>query len=175
MKLDVHYFAWLRERLGTGRETVETEADTVAELIEELRARDEGYAFAFSGHRCDPGRRRSGTGGVRRPARRRARGRVLPADDRGLERMEPVRVQEAAFDPGQELNAFTATVEGAGAVVSFSGITRDLVGGSLRTMEIEHYPGMTEKALAAIRDEAMDAVFPVGGDDPAPLRSAWCR
>jgi molybdopterin synthase catalytic subunit len=70
--------------------------------------------------------------------------------------MEPVRVQEAAFDPGQELNAFTATVEGAGAVVSFSGITRDLVGGTLRTMEIEHYPGMTEKALAAIRDEAMD-------------------
>jgi molybdopterin synthase catalytic subunit len=70
--------------------------------------------------------------------------------------MEPVRVQEAAFDPGQELNAFTATVEGAGAVVSFSGITRDLVGGTLRTMEIEHYPGMTEKALAAIRDEAME-------------------
>jgi molybdopterin synthase sulfur carrier subunit len=48
MKLDVHYFAWLRERLGTGRETVETEADTVADLIEELRARDEGYAHAFS-------------------------------------------------------------------------------------------------------------------------------
>ena len=48
MKLDVHYFAWLRERLGTGRETVETEAETVGELIEELRARDEGYAYAFS-------------------------------------------------------------------------------------------------------------------------------
>jgi molybdopterin converting factor subunit 1 len=48
MKLDIHYFAWLRERLGTGHETVETEADTVAELIEELRARDEGYAYAFS-------------------------------------------------------------------------------------------------------------------------------
>lgn len=48
MKIDVHYFAWLRERLGTGRETVETEAETVADLIEELRTRDEGYAFAFS-------------------------------------------------------------------------------------------------------------------------------
>jgi len=48
MKLDVHYFAWLRERLGTGRETVETEAETVGELIEELRARDDGYAYAFS-------------------------------------------------------------------------------------------------------------------------------
>jgi molybdopterin synthase catalytic subunit len=69
--------------------------------------------------------------------------------------MEPVRVQEAAFDPGQELNAFSATVPGAGAVVSFSGITRDLAEGSLDVMEIEHYPGMTEKALLSIRDEAM--------------------
>ncbi len=48
MKLDVHYFAWLRERVGTGRETVETEAVTVSDLIAELRARDEGYAYAFS-------------------------------------------------------------------------------------------------------------------------------
>jgi molybdopterin synthase sulfur carrier subunit len=48
MKLDIRYFAWLRERLGTGQETVETEAATVADLIEELRARDEGHAHAFS-------------------------------------------------------------------------------------------------------------------------------
>lgn len=69
--------------------------------------------------------------------------------------MEPVRVQEAPFDPGHELNAFSDTVHGAGAVVSFSGITRDVADGSLDAMEIEHYPGMTEKALAKIRDEAM--------------------
>jgi molybdopterin synthase catalytic subunit len=69
--------------------------------------------------------------------------------------MEPVRVQEAAFDPGHELNAFTDTVRGAGAVVSFSGITRDVADGSLNVMEIEHYPGMTEKALASIREDAM--------------------
>lgn len=70
--------------------------------------------------------------------------------------MDVVRVQDAAFDPGAELNAFTATVDGAGAVVSFSGITRDLAEGALNEMEIEHYPGMTEKALAAIRQEALD-------------------
>jgi molybdopterin synthase sulfur carrier subunit len=73
MKIDIHYFAWLRERLGTGHETVETEARTVAELIEELRARDEGYAYAFSDTERDPGRGRPGTGGVRRGARRCAR------------------------------------------------------------------------------------------------------
>ncbi|NKX45588.1 molybdopterin converting factor subunit 1 [Roseicyclus persicicus] len=48
MKLDIRYFAWLRERVGTAAEQVETEAATVADLIAELRARDEGYAYAFS-------------------------------------------------------------------------------------------------------------------------------
>ncbi len=48
MKLDIRYFAWLRERVGTASETVETTASTVGELVDELRARDEGYAFAFS-------------------------------------------------------------------------------------------------------------------------------
>lgn len=65
-----------------------------------------------------------------------------------------VRVQSDIFDPGAELNAFTAAVDGAGAVVSFSGIVRDVAGG-LRTMEIEHYPGMTESALQAIAEDAM--------------------
>ncbi|WP_200811327.1 molybdenum cofactor biosynthesis protein MoaE [Pseudooctadecabacter jejudonensis] len=58
------------------------------------------------------------------------------------------------FDPGGELNTFSAGVEGAGAVVSFTGIVRDVSGG-LRGMEIEHYPGMTEKALGALRAEAL--------------------
>jgi len=69
--------------------------------------------------------------------------------------MPPVRVQAAAFDMGEELTGFAASVPGAGAVVSFTGITRDLATGDLAVMEIEHYPGMTEAALAAIRDEAM--------------------
>ncbi|WP_292312419.1 molybdenum cofactor biosynthesis protein MoaE, partial [Marivivens sp.] len=42
---------------------------------------------------------------------------------------------------------------GAGAVVSFTGVVRD-VDGSLVAMEIEHYPGMTEKAIATIVSEA---------------------
>ena len=65
-----------------------------------------------------------------------------------------VWVQEATFDVGQELNAFAKTAEGSGAVVSFTGITRDIAGG-LRHMEIEHYPGMTERALGNIRLEAI--------------------
>ena len=64
-----------------------------------------------------------------------------------------LRVQSEAFDAGVELNAFSAAVPGAGAVVSFTGIVRDVSGG-LQAMEIEHYPSMTEAAIGAIRDEA---------------------
>jgi len=48
MQVEIRYFAWLRERVGTASEQVETQAATMADLIEELRRRDEGYALAFS-------------------------------------------------------------------------------------------------------------------------------
>lgn len=47
MTLDVLYFAWLRERIGLASERVETGAATVADLVAELRAREERYALAF--------------------------------------------------------------------------------------------------------------------------------
>ena len=46
--IDVIYFAWVRERIGLPRETVETAAETVSGLIAELAAREERYALAFS-------------------------------------------------------------------------------------------------------------------------------
>ncbi len=46
--IDVLYFAWVRERIGQPKEAVETGAATVAELVEELKAREERYALAFS-------------------------------------------------------------------------------------------------------------------------------
>lgn len=65
-----------------------------------------------------------------------------------------IRVQQAPFDAGEELNAFTARQKGVGAVVTFSGIVRDIADG-LQAMEIEHYPGMTEAALTEIAQNAM--------------------
>lgn len=64
-----------------------------------------------------------------------------------------VRVQAEAFDMGAEANAFAARLAGAGAVVTFTGIVRDLAG-DLAAMQIEHYPVMTERAISAIADEA---------------------
>ena len=62
-------------------------------------------------------------------------------------------VQTAAFDLGAESNAFAAACPSAGAIVTFTGIVRDN-GGTLTAMQIEHYPGMTERAIAAIMDQA---------------------
>ena len=46
--IDILYFAWVRERIGTAKESVETEAETVADLVKELSGRDPRYALAFS-------------------------------------------------------------------------------------------------------------------------------
>ncbi|MEO0667367.1 MAG: molybdenum cofactor biosynthesis protein MoaE [Pseudomonadota bacterium] len=65
-----------------------------------------------------------------------------------------VVVQSAPFDLGAETTSFAAAQSASGAVVTFSGIVRDVSGG-LSAMEIEHYPGMTERALTDIAREAM--------------------
>ena len=66
-----------------------------------------------------------------------------------------VRVQEDAFAPGAEVDAFVAGKRDMGAVVTFHGIVRDTDAG-LRYMEIEHYPGMTASAIERVAAEARD-------------------
>ncbi len=46
--MDILYFAWVRERIGVPREQIDTAATTVADLVAELRAREERYDIAFS-------------------------------------------------------------------------------------------------------------------------------
>ena len=65
-----------------------------------------------------------------------------------------VRVQAEPFDLGAESTALAAGLRRAGAMVTFTGLVRDN-GGALQAMEIEHYPGMTERAIAAMVDEAL--------------------
>ncbi len=66
-----------------------------------------------------------------------------------------IRVQTEAFDPGVEVNAMHAANVGVGAVVGFVGYVRDFNDGQeVAGMFLEHYPGMTEKALAKIVAEA---------------------
>ena len=66
-----------------------------------------------------------------------------------------VRVQEADFDLGAELLALRAADSRGGALASFLGLVRDMNdGASVAEMTLEHYPGMTEKALEEIVVEA---------------------
>jgi molybdopterin synthase catalytic subunit len=66
-----------------------------------------------------------------------------------------VRVQTEDFDLSTEVKALRQGRKDVGAVVAFVGTVRDInQGDTISTLELEHYPGMTEKALAEIREEA---------------------
>lgn len=66
-----------------------------------------------------------------------------------------IRVQVQDFDIGAEIAGLTKGRTDIGAVVTFTGLVRDVTGGaSVASMELEHYPGMTERELARIEAEA---------------------
>lgn len=69
--------------------------------------------------------------------------------------MYQIRVQTEAFDVAAEQQALWAGRPKVGAVVSFLGLTRDCQAGArVRRLTLEHYPGMTEKVLEALAEEA---------------------
>lgn len=68
-----------------------------------------------------------------------------------------IRVQTGDFDIGKEIERLRADRTDIGAIVTFSGTVRDAQrddGGAVTEMTLEHYPGMTEKELARIEEEA---------------------
>jgi molybdopterin synthase catalytic subunit len=69
-----------------------------------------------------------------------------------------IRISEADFDAGAELKGLYARTTGAlGAVATFIGLVRDLAEDeAVDTLHLEHYPGMTEKSIGSIIDQAID-------------------
>ena len=71
-----------------------------------------------------------------------------------------VSIQTADFDLGAEVAALRAGDAAVGAVVAFVGTVRDRnspsLGGAVLAMELEHYPGMTERAIEAMIDAAVE-------------------
>jgi molybdopterin synthase catalytic subunit len=66
-----------------------------------------------------------------------------------------ISIQTADFDTAAELAALRANSRNAGALVSFTGLVRDFSGDEkIEHIELEHYPGMSEKALGKIIAEA---------------------
>ncbi|MEE4299618.1 MAG: molybdenum cofactor biosynthesis protein MoaE [Pseudomonadales bacterium] len=81
----------------------------------------------------------------------------MTVDDAALD----VRVQAADFDLGAEYTALRARAPGAGAITSFCGCVRDLAEGAGRvtevaTLELEHYPGVTEASVRSVAAEACE-------------------
>ena len=65
-----------------------------------------------------------------------------------------ISVQDAPFDLGEESQRFAQGHREMGAIVTFTGVVRDLLDDPLEVMEIEHYPGMTEAALTEMAEQA---------------------
>ncbi len=65
-----------------------------------------------------------------------------------------ISVQNEFFDFSKEIKNFSATLENIGALVTFTGIVRGQKSQTLDYMVIEHYPGMTEKQIHLIVEEA---------------------
>ena len=179
VRVQVRYFASLREALGTG--------ETIA-----LRARHDGRCAA---RRTDGARRRTratvgarprgalrarpGDGRRERQAARRCRGGVLSAGHRRLKihgwavggdagprdrivRMQRsvVTVQQADFDLAAEVAALRDGDAQVGAVAAFVGTMRDRNDGAqVSAMELEHYPGMTERAIEAMVERGAQALW----------------
>lgn len=68
-----------------------------------------------------------------------------------------IRISPSPFDPGRELSAFEKTAGDAGAVVSFLGRVRgEETETAVTALHLEHYPGVTERMLGELEDEARE-------------------
>ncbi|MEX1033267.1 MAG: molybdopterin synthase catalytic subunit MoaE [Cellvibrionaceae bacterium] len=66
-----------------------------------------------------------------------------------------IRIQQKDFDSGEEYRALRARSRSPGAIVTFCGLVRDVSDRqSITAMELEHYPGMTEKSLEETLEQA---------------------
>ncbi|NVK01548.1 MAG: molybdopterin synthase catalytic subunit MoaE [Oceanospirillaceae bacterium] len=75
-----------------------------------------------------------------------------------------IEVTEASLNSADVSAWLKQSPEGVGALVTFTGLVRELEDASLEAMELEHYPGMTEKALQKIVEQARERW---------PLKRVW--
>ena len=100
----------------------------------------------------------------------------MPSGSAGDAAYIVIKVQTGDFDTGSEIAALSRGRGDVGAVASFVGLVRDRAAaedaaGSVVAMELEHYPGMTEKALQEIAEEAC-ARWPLSAAEVEELEAA---
>lgn len=158
MKIRILYFALLRDALGRAQEELEVPEDvtTVAGLREWLRGCGEPYATALGNARRV---RAAVNQEMAEPDDAVKAGDevcLLSAGDRRLiMSLTTIRVSEADFNPGEEIERLIESSPEAGGVASFVGVVRNRNDGNDVThLTLEHYPAMTERALAGIVERA---------------------
>jgi molybdopterin synthase catalytic subunit len=67
-----------------------------------------------------------------------------------------IRIQEGSFDPGAELNGFSELTEGAGAIVTFTGLVRSTPGDPITILTLECYPELALNQIGEIVHQAHD-------------------
>jgi phosphatidylglycerophosphate synthase len=166
--IDVLYFAWVRERIGLPRERrSRPRRDRGRPGGRTARAR--GALCALPSPTFQPaGGAGPGTDRFRRAAEGRARGGVLSADDRGLSDARPRA--GGAVRPRRRARGLRARAGGHRRRRHLHRRRARRPGGGLARMEIEHYPGMTERAIGRSSAEASQPLGAVGCSGHPPPR-----
>ncbi len=94
-----------------------------------------------------------------------------------------VTIAAAPFDPEAEIAAFRKALDDSGAIVTFTGQVRPSNGGgSVSTLSLQHYPGMTERGIEAMLDQVaerwpLEAVLVIHrvATWARTIRSCWSR
>ncbi|MEX2641983.1 MAG: molybdopterin converting factor subunit 1 [Acetobacterales bacterium] len=162
------YFAWVRDRIGTAEEDVALPdgVATVDDLVAWLRGRSPGHAEAFAELSMIRAAVNHEHVRLDHPVANGDEVAFFPPVTGGSGKSS-VRVQREDFDIGAEIEALAGGNTATGAVASFVGLMRDFHGKeTLRSMTLEHYPGMTEREIGRIVAEAerrwpLDAVLVV--------------
>jgi molybdopterin synthase catalytic subunit len=151
----VRFFAGYREQLGREEVLLELEEEvTLGELLERLgqklpgldRILGEGRAIIAVNHEV------ASKESLVAPGDEVA---IFPPVSGGDEKS--VRVQRGDFSVGEEVDRMRRCSTRTGAVVAFLGTVREFSRGKhIRKLQYEHYPGMAEKKLVELRDEALE-------------------
>ncbi len=155
------YFAWVREQIGCDEEQKDLPpaTETVEALITHLETLSPAYARAFEDRSVIRAAVNMKAVPLDHPIKDGDEVAFFPPMTGGSD--VTVTVGSEPIDEAAELKAFPRDAE-TGAVVSFTGTVRSSAEAPLETLTLEHYPGMTEKALADIASKAQ-ARWPLTG------------
>ncbi len=156
--IKVRFFASFRERVGKGEVSLDLDREvTIAQLLEKLKAEFPESEKILEHGRCIIAVNQE-VATEETPVSPGDEVAVFPPVSGGCSDKEekPVRVQKQDFSVGTEIDRVRRRSPKGGAVVSFLGTVREFSRGKvIKKLHYEHYPGMAEKKLVELREDAL--------------------